>query len=54
MNKNEYKFQMMKKRIKLVGGESLGVRFTKDECELYDLKKGDWVDLGDLVKIEDE
>jgi len=40
----------MKKKVINVGGESLGIRFSKNECEIYKIKKGDILDLKNVFK----
>lgn len=39
----------MIKKIINVGGESLGIRFTKQEREIYGIVEGDTIDLGDML-----
>ena len=42
----------MKKQIRQVTGTQIGVTFTKEEQEIYNLEVGKTVDLGDMVVIE--
>lgn len=42
----------MKKEIQIIGGETLGVRFTIRERRIYDIEEGDVVDLTDMVVIK--
>ena len=41
----------MKKQVKK-SGSSLIIRFNKDEIEWYGIKTGDWIDIGDIVKLK--
>jgi len=40
----------MKKQIKKFGG-SLVITFSKDEIEWYKIKEGDWIDIGNIIKL---
>ena len=40
----------MKKQIKKFGG-SLVITFSKDEVQWYKLKEGDWIDIGNIIKL---
>lgn len=42
----------MKKEIVNVGGVSSGIRFSKPEMKVHELKEGDIVDLADMVVIK--
>ncbi len=44
----------MRKQVSIVGGETLGVRFTKREREIYGIEKGDILDLSRMVVIKKE
>ena len=39
----------MKKEVKEVGGDSLGIRFTMEERRTYNIEKGDVIDLSDMT-----
>ena len=41
----------MKKQIKKYGN-SLVIIFNKDEIEWYGLKEKDWIDLGNIIKLQ--
>ncbi len=41
----------MRKQIIQVGGESLGIRFNKNEVNAYSLNLGDILDLSDVFKV---
>ncbi len=41
----------MKKKV-MKTGMSLGVIFNKPECEIYGIREGDIIDIGDLIVIK--
>jgi hypothetical protein len=42
---------MTKKQLKRYGG-SLVITFDSEEQEWFNIKEGDWIDIGDIVKIK--
>jgi len=46
--------QGLKKKVRLIAGNMLGITFTKQEEELYGIKIGDHLDLSDMIIISDQ
>jgi len=44
----------MKKRLRVVAGQSVGITFTKEEREISNMEVGDIIDLSDIVIIKKE
>ena len=44
----------MKKRLRVVAGQSVGITFTKEEGEISNMEVGDILDLSDIVIIKKE
>jgi len=45
--------QGLKKKVRLIAGNMIGITFTKQEEELYGIKEGDHLDLSDMIIISD-
>lgn len=44
----------MKKRLRVVAGQSIGITFTKEEREIWNMEEGDILDLSDITVIKKE